>query len=159
MPFGGFRAIFFAVLACFLPASAWAEGEGPPSVVVLDRVLQFWDTDSNGEISRDELIGLRMKIHKGFDTNYDGVWDAEEYERYNLGLEKHREKMPLKLREQTLPLKRTLEWEFNDRNRDGIITDVEFGQGADFWFDFLDANFDGKISKDDRAPLLLSKAG
>lgn len=128
-----------------LPASS----ESIPKLSTLKRVLQFWDPNGDGQITLEELSKYRSGIHAVFDQNSDLVWDREEYEVYVVGLKRHREKMSAELREETMPLKRTLEWEFNDVDGNGLVSRGEFAGGASFWINLLDINYDGLITMED----------
>ncbi len=97
-----------------------------------DRATRWFnnlDTDKNDEITKQELFESLRQRFEALDENRDGVVSTAEY---------------LKLRKD--PGAGTRRFGELDSNKDGRLSMEEFASPADWRFDRIDRNLDGKVS-------------
>ncbi|MBZ9672594.1 EF-hand domain-containing protein [Mesorhizobium sp. ES1-3] len=131
-------AIFACLLLGFTPICAAAAQDIPGQ-----RILQRLDTNSDGAISKDEILAARERIFKRLDRNGDGIIDEKEVETARQAVEDRAEAAEARLGNR---LRRM------DRNGDGKVTEDEF-QASTPLFDLADRNGDGRLSADEIATI------
>ncbi len=80
---------------------------------MMSGLVDFYDTDGDGELTQEELLEAREAQLKRHDTNQDGMLDLQEYE--TLWLEAMRERMVDRFQQ-------------HDDNGDGLVTVEEFNE-------------------------------
>jgi Ca2+-binding EF-hand superfamily protein len=143
--------LFTATLLVSLTASpSWtAEGEKPKKAAedpeierVVADLLQRFDTNKDGKISKEEAKGKLAENFDRFDTNKDGFLDKDELRRVAgfMIAQRGRPGGPA-----GAP---SADFDDLDRNADGRLTREEL-KGTPYFehFDEIDTNKDGKIDK------------
>lgn len=133
-------------IALFVANTAYAAG------VPGGHFIENWDLDGNGSVSLDDVTERRSDIFATFDADENGSLDAEEYANFdearkldmeNNGAGEGHGKGGMKTVQQGMQM------QFNDTNRDGVVTQDEFMDAVPKWFQMMDKNADGVISTDD----------
>lgn len=98
------------------------------------KMLQQFDTDKDGKISRDEFAAKRAKGFARFDTNKDGSLSLEEFKA--------------SCKNERCTQSKTKQFAKLDKNSDSAVTKDEFARMTAM-FDKLDVNKDGYLSDDE----------
>ena len=101
----------------------------------LSRLLEAYDTDDDGGLTREEILGAREAKLKEFDADQDGSLTIEEYEA--LWLDAMRERMVDRFQQ-------------HDDDGDGLVTVEEFNEEFERLIERFDRNDDGILNKEDR---------
>jgi hypothetical protein len=124
--------------------------------------LDNWDLNEDGTVTLAELQERRGDVFASFDSNEDGYLDAQEYTQFDearahdmkehggghggghgKGQGKGQGKGRMMRAADGMKLKA------NDADGDGKVSQQEFLDGAASWFETLDRNGDGAITKAD----------
>lgn len=97
-------------------------------------MMERYDSNGDGALSRDEVLGARADQFKKFDANKDGVLDLTEYRQ--LWMEAMNERMVKSFQRQ-------------DNDGDGKMTTAEFNKKFTRMMTWMDRNHDDKIDADD----------
>ncbi len=144
--------LFAVILASTLTATAWAADKDPPKKPaenpeverMVANLLERFDTNKDGKISKDEAKGKLAENFDRFDTNKDGYLDKDELRRVAAFMVAARANGPAGAR----PGNQGPDFDDLDRNADGRLTRDEL-KGTPYadHFDEIDTNKDGKIDK------------
>ncbi|NDR55890.1 EF-hand domain-containing protein [Aliiruegeria sabulilitoris] len=107
---------------------------GGSSVSGLADMLDAYDTDADGSLSQDEILGARAEQLKTFDADQDGTLSIDEYEA--LWLDAMRERMVDRFQQ-------------HDDDGDGQVTVEEFNEDFQRFIERRDRNGDGVLNSDD----------
>lgn len=133
-----------AALIGLAPCAHAQRPNGPDAAAMIERVMQA-DANSDGQITRAELIAYRAQQFARLDRNGDGFIDQNDIPRLLAGHFEQRMKL--------------LTTQF-DANHDGRISHDEFIHGPTYGFDMADANHDGVATQAElRAALARAKGG
>ncbi len=110
------------------------------------QMFRMADKNNDGVVTREELAAMNDTRFAGFDSNNDGVADVSEIDKV---LEKKLERMRVKMRYKMLGR--------FDANGDGLVSKDEFAAKGMFRFELVDANNDGKITREE-AQAMAAKA-
>lgn len=145
-----FRTIALTLALAATPALAanHGQGGGMPGA----HFIENWDLDGDGQVTLAEATEKRGDIFYAFDSDENGVLDAEEHDMFDevratdlaengQGMGKDRDN-PANgmLRERT------------DANGDGLVSHEEFMGAVPDWFARMDRNGDGVVTTDDFGP-------
>lgn len=112
-----------------------------------DHFVENWDLDADGKVTVDEAAERRSDVFAAFDSNEDGVLDAEEYVLFDEARATDQAGRPGRHRPaQGLTL------EANDLDGNGNVSLDEFVGRADAWISEIDRNGDGIITVADFGP-------
>lgn len=125
-----------------------AQQQGNPGA----HFLENWDLDANGEATLSELQNKRADVFLTFDTNEDGLIDAEEYVSFDEarandmtanagGHGAHGGRADRASQGMTL--------QNNDADQDGKVSREEFLSGSVAWMTLLDRDADGVVTTAD----------
>ncbi len=116
-------------------AGGWHErGEGPRGGRAM-MMLQQFDADGNGALTRAEIEAVRDDAYDRFDADGDGALTLDEFEGY--WAEFSRPRMVDRFQQ-------------FDEDGDGRITAAEVDERIDRMFAWGDRNDDGELSPEDR---------
>ncbi|RCS23088.1 signal transduction protein [Phyllobacterium salinisoli] len=116
------------VAALFLSAPS-AQAQASP-------ILQRLDANSDGAISREEILATRAKLFARLDLNGDGAIGEDEKERLRDAIMDRAMAMQARFANQMQRL---------DTSGDGRVSEDEF-RARTFFFDLADRDGDGKLS-------------
>lgn len=131
-----------------LPTATLAE-ESPGA-----HFLENWDLDANGSVTLEEITERRGDIFGMFDQDENGQLNAQEYRLFD-------ETRAADMAENAAShgqgkgagrMQKGLTLEFNDTDQDGQVTRDEFLSQTTDWFEMIDRNADGAITKVDFGP-------
>ncbi|GAA6180178.1 MULTISPECIES: EF-hand domain-containing protein [unclassified Shimia] len=105
---------------------------------------QDWDLDADGTITWSEVEDMRKRTFETFDTDQNGVLDSAEYTAFDAARSEAAEKNPTSL---SLRAVSGLARENTDLNLDGQVTRAELETALRTWFDRIDTDGDGVITK------------
>ncbi|MBB95680.1 MAG: calcium-binding protein [Rhodobacteraceae bacterium] len=128
-----------------LPALPAVAQKAPPG----SHFVENWDLDSDGQVTLDEVTERRGDVFYTFDSNEDGVLDAEEYAmfddaRANDMADQKGHGAGAMVRAET-----GMHLDFNDIDGDGTVSQQEFLTKATDWFDMMDRDGDAVITTKD----------
>ncbi len=109
--------------------AGWHGGRG------IDRLLERFDADRDGELSQAELDASRKDLVEKYDTDKDGKLSLSEFERLWLDVKRRR---------------MVRSFQYIDEDGDAMITVEEFLKPYSDTIERMDRDGDGKISRDDR---------
>ena len=113
--------------------------------------MNNWDLDGNGTATIEELREMRSSVFLSFDSNENGVLDAEEYLMFDEARQNDVNNYEGAQRAQMQKVADRMSHPLSDLDKDGKVTREEFLAGADTWFAELDKNADGGITLHDFA--------
>jgi Ca2+-binding EF-hand superfamily protein len=119
-----------------------------PSTHTRAGMLEIYDTDGDGVVTREEFDRQRDEAFKRTDTNGDGRIDADEY---LLEFEDRLDRQIAKTRE-AANKQSAVRFKALDTDEDGRISPAEYAASGKRMFDRLDTNKDGVVSLDDPPP-------
>lgn len=147
------KLCFTATLLCLVSGTALASGHGgakpkadPPSAFA-QKFIHAWDLNGDGMVTRAEAREQRGNLFHMFDDDENGVLDSKEYDLFdetraadieNAGMwpGAGRRGSPAAL----------LARDYTDADKDGEVTEAEFLDANDTWFDRLDRTGDGVLT-------------
>lgn len=98
------------------------------------RMLERYDTNGDGALTKDEVLGARAEQFKKFDSDGDGMLTLDEYQ--GLWMDAMRERMVDRFQQ-------------HDDDGDGKISAEDFSERYGRMMTWMDRNEDGKIDRDD----------
>lgn len=116
------------------------------------RFLEVWDLDGNGTATLDELETQRGTVFSMFDTDENGVLDAEEYGYFDKARENDVAGQKGPGAKQMRQLVGAMSLEANDADGDGQVSRDEFIDGTAAWRALMDRDGDGAITAADFGP-------
>jgi Ca2+-binding EF-hand superfamily protein len=144
------RLLTTTLLMSLATAPIWAAAdekpkkpaEDPEIARIVADLLQRFDTNKDGKISKDEAKGRLAENFDRFDANKDGFLDKEELRRV-AGFMIAQRGRPV-----GAPGAQSMDFDDLDRNADGRLTREEL-KGTPYLehFDDIDTNKDGQIDK------------
>lgn len=113
--------------------------------------IENWDLDGNGAVTLEEAKTRRADVFYMFDTDENGVLDAEEYVRFD---ETRAADMAANAHGQggMQQANAGMTLAFNDTDGNGEVTEAEFLDRVAAWFEMMDRSGDGLITTDDFGP-------
>lgn len=136
---------FAIVVAAALPAAAQQPVPGA-------HFIENWDMDADGRVTAEEARQKRGEIFAMFDQNEDGALDAAEYDLFD---ETRESDIKENIGEKTGPMavfSQAMARDFNDMDKDGLVTRDEFLAQASAWFELMDRDKDDLITPGDFGP-------
>ena len=97
-------------------------------------MMERYDANGDGALTKDEVLGERARQFKKFDKNADGVLDLAEYKA--LWVEAMNERM-------------VKGFQRHDSDGDGKISEQDFSKKITHMMMWMDKNGDGKVDRDD----------
>lgn len=111
--------------------------------------IENWDQDSDGAVTLAELAEKRENVFASFDSNEDGMLDAEEYALFDEARANDQAQIGGGHGKGKNGPETPMERSFNDTNADGMVSAEEWAAGSPLMFAKLDKNGDGKVTSDD----------
>lgn len=149
MKFAGLTAFSFGAVA--LTATAVAQrgpgGEGDRQMRG-ERMVERFDANGDGDISKEEIETVRAQEFAAADTNGDGALTLEE-------VQAHQEAKRAERRAQ----RQQAMFDRLDTDGNGVLTEDEFGPREMERFDRIDSNDDGVISEAEREAAAENRRG
>ncbi|MBO9476650.1 EF-hand domain-containing protein [Shimia sp. R11_0] len=103
-----------------------------------------WDMDADGTITWAEVEETRKRIFETFDKDGDGALDNAEYTAFDEARAAEAESNPTSLAKRAVA---GLSRANTDLNLDGRVTRAEMDTAMRAWFDNIDKDGDGVITK------------
>ncbi|HUD40604.1 MAG TPA: EF-hand domain-containing protein [Dokdonella sp.] len=119
-----------------------------PSTHTRAGMLEIYDADGDGAVSREEFDRLRGEAYARTDANGDGRIDAEEY---LLEFEDRLDRQIARTRENR-DKQSAVRFKALDTDKDGRISPAEYAASGKRMFERLDTNGDGVVAGDDPPP-------
>lgn len=114
--------------------------------------IENWDLDQDGQVTVEEATQKRGEIFYMFDQDENGSLDDVEYDLFdetrNADMQENAGGMNGPMRDVSEAMAR----EFNDENKDGLVTEAEFLARVPSWFELMDRNNDQLITTADFGP-------
>ena len=136
-------AIFATALA--LPAAAQ---QGIPGA----HFLENWDLNNDGQVTVKEATQKRSDLFYMFDQNEDGMLDADEYVLFDETRETDMNTNAGGQNGQMRGVNDAMTREFNDVDKDGLVTLEEFLSRVPAWFEMMDRDDDKMLTTNDFGP-------
>jgi len=136
-------AVFAIVLA--LPAMAQ---QGNPGA----HFLENWDLNEDGAVTVAEATEKRGDVFYMFDQDENGALDAAEYDLFDETRKADMQANAGGHNGQMQGVSSALAREFNDMDKDGLVTKVEFLSRVPAWFEMMDRDGDAVLTKNDFGP-------
>ena len=124
-------------------SSVFAAGSGVPG----QNFISSWDENEDGKVTFAEVIEKRSNIFLSFDSDENGILDAEEYSYFDEARANDMADKNTGNINKNAGAAMTLE--ANDLNKDGQVSREEFLENAKSFFDSKDTNGDGVITTED----------
>lgn len=141
-------ALTLALSATPVLAANHGQGGGMPGA----HFIENWDLDEDGQITLAEVIEKREDLFYAFDSDENGVLDAEEHDMFDevraTDLAENGQGMG---QGRDNPANGMLR-EVTDANGDGLVSHQEFMEAVPDWFARMDRNGDGVVTTDDFGP-------
>lgn len=116
-----------------------------PTVAQAAEQLTQADTNKDGKISRAEAKAAQNRSFERLDSNGNGELDRQEFDKGQPGLPANADEQDKQRRQRIIK-----GWFDNiDSNGDGKISKSEYQQAVAPYFDRMDGNGDGSISSDE----------
>lgn len=138
-------ALFAALAVVMLGLSAPSRAAVPGAETLADMILSEFDTNSDGIIDAGEWQSGIEKSFDDIDEDHDGKITSEEIDALAGPISESTGTLGAKVA--TVLVKKLLM--LLDKNGDGVITKDEYKEGCEAMFKKLDANHDGKLSKEE----------
>ena len=148
------------IAAIALGSAAFAQQNVPGA-----HFIENWDSNEDGQVTREEAIERRGDIFTTFDENDDGFLSASDYAAFDEARAADHESMQQgggmgqgKGMGQGRGMGKGggeygrgegMTMQFNDVNGDGQVSRKEFMGRTDDWYAMMDKNGDGTITADD----------
>jgi len=133
-------------------AAAVADSHGDPAQAGA-HFIENWDLDGDGQVTLREATEKRGDVFYMFDKDENDVLDDAEYLLFD---ETRQADMNMNAGGYKKgPMKRAnrgLSRDFNDTDGNGEVSKEEFTIRSSDWFDLIDRNSDGVVTKDDFGP-------
>lgn len=114
-----------------------------------DEFFQVWDTNRDGTVTVQEVGERRSDLFASFDENEDGFLDAIDYAALDEAREDHKTYLASEYCLCEKFATNGMKLEFNDDNKDGVVSLEEFVGNSAQWLYLMDQNADGEFSKAD----------
>jgi len=138
-------AITAIALAAFLPFSAVAQGQIPGQ-----HFIENWDQDGDAQVTLAEASEKRGDVFFMFDQDENGALDSAEYDLFDeTRVQDMQNNGGGHQKGQMKSVNRGLMRDFNDTDKDGLVTEAEFQAHVPDWFAMMDRNGDGVITTAD----------
>ena len=132
-----------AMVAIGILASGAAMAEMPG-----EHFIENWDLNEDGEVTAEEAAERRSDVFAAFDSNEDGILDAEEYVLFDQARAEDQKGRPGRRHGPA----RGMTLEANDVDGDGAVSEDEFiGRTAE-WIARIDRDGDGVVTLADFGP-------
>jgi hypothetical protein len=136
-----------AIALCLVAAPAFAQ-QGEPG----RHFVESWDLDQNGAVTAEEAAQHRDEVFYMFDSNDDGLLDAEEYVAFDDARANDMEGQGGHGRGAMQRAADGMKLEANDTDADGKVSRDEFVGNAAAWIAGMDRNGDGVVTTADFGP-------
>lgn len=141
-------ALVLALAAMPALAANHGPGTGTPGL----HFIENWDLDGDGQVTLEEATERRGDIFLTFDSNEDGVLDAEEHDMFDearaTDMAENGQGMGKGRNNPANGMMRDV----TDADGDGQVSREEFMAAVPDWFARMDRNGDGVVTTDDFGP-------
>lgn len=132
----------FLATAIALPAVAQ---QGVPGA----HFLENWDLNEDGQVTVAEATEKRGDVFYMFDQDENGSLDATEYELFDDTRKADMQENAGGHKGQMRGVSQAMTLDFNDVNKDGLVTEEEFLSQVTAWFEMMDRNGDNTLTTED----------
>lgn len=132
----------FLTAALALPAAAQ---QGVPGA----HFLENWDLNEDGQVTVAEATEKRGDVFYMFDQDENGTLDAAEYDLFDETRKADMEANAGGHNGQMRGVSQAMAREFNDVDKDGLVTEEEFLSQVPAWFLMMDRDGDNVLTTND----------
>lgn len=125
-------------------SSAFAQGDGPGS-----HFIESWDLNEDKQVTLEEATERRGDVFLSFDSDDNGVLDAEEYDLFDEARANDMKENGMGHGKGKQNPANGMLRKFTDLNKDGQVTREEFMASVPDWYARMDKNGDGTVTKED----------
>lgn len=149
------KLVLTAAALGLMSGAALAGGSGgakpkadPPAFA--PHFIENWDLDGDGKVTREEAREQRGNVFFMFDQDENGALDDAEYDLFDETRAADMENAGMKggMNRKSSPAA-MLAREYSDADKDGVVTEQEFLDASDAWFDRMDRTGDGVVTLED----------
>lgn len=131
-----------ALYIAISPFAAWAAEDDIPGA----HFIENWDQNGDGRVTTDELREKRAQVFFTFDSDEDGLLDAQEYAAFDEARQADMEGRSGHGKGQMARLQDGMTMAFNDPDANGTVSREEFLGQVDAWMARIDHDKDGAVT-------------